>query len=123
MSRSYSRSRSVSASPVALDDPVPSGSSVDIVAPHRCDRQPHAIETAVRRKLAGQTGVQFLELVVRRVPDGVCLEGVVQMDDDALDIAEVVREISGVEEVINHLLILPTNPRACEADEEAASAI
>ena len=123
MSRSHSHPHSVSGSPVALDDPVPSGSSVEIIAPHRFDRQPHAIETAVRRKLACQDGVHFFDLVVRRVPDGVCLEGVMRSDHDCPDIGDVVREIAGVERVINHLLILPTCSVACEPESDVVTVI
>lgn len=123
MSRSPKRPHVAFRTPVAMDDPVPSGSSVAIVAPDRVDVQPHAIETAVRRKLSCQEGVHFLELVVRRVSDGVCLEGVMQSEVGCPDIAEVVRGIAGVERVINHLLILPPCADANETEEEVASAM
>jgi osmotically-inducible protein OsmY len=94
-----------------------------IVAPDRVKGPPHAIETEVRNRLAGQEGVHFLELVVRRVPDGVCLEGVMQTDDESLNIGDLVREIAGVERVINHLLILPTCPGGLVAERVAAPVV
>lgn len=120
MSRSIPPPLAVSHSPVAWDDPVPPGSSVAIVAPDRVKTPPHAIETQVRNRLAGQEGVHFLELVVRRVPDGVCLEGVMQTENDALDVSQVVREIAGVERVINRLLILPVCRTAIPSAPETA---
>ena len=108
--------------PVALDDLVPSGSSLAVVAPNRVDRQPHAIETAVRNKLTGQKAMRVLKLAVHRVPDGVCLEGVMEGDADCRDVSKMVREIAGVEKVINHLLILPGSHRDCDAEGDAASA-
>ncbi|MGD9856168.1 MAG: hypothetical protein AB7U20_14590 [Planctomycetaceae bacterium] len=110
----------MSRSPLAWDDPVPSGSSLAVVAPDRVTGLPHAIETEVRNRLTDQEGVHFLELVVRRVPDGVCLEGVMQTDHESLDVGGIVREIAGVERVINHLLILPACPVPLLTEEEIA---
>jgi hypothetical protein len=119
MSHAYAASQS----PLAWDDPVPSGSSAAVVAPEAIDDQPHAIEWAVRRELACQEGIHFRDLVVRRLQDGVCLEGVMETDDGGVDLADVVRKIAGVERVINHLLILPGSSLRCEAEEDAVSLV
>ncbi len=107
--------------PVALDDLVPSGSALAVVEPSRVDRQPHAIETAVRNKLTCQKAIRVLKLAVHRVPGGVCLEGVMEADADCQDVTEMVREIAGVDKVINHLLILPGSSCPCDAEDDAAS--
>ncbi|MBX3436829.1 MAG: hypothetical protein KF861_05000 [Planctomycetaceae bacterium] len=122
MARSPLRPHFAARTPCAWDDPVPPGSSVDVIAPHRVDVHPYAVETAVRKKLTAQDGVHFLELVVRRVPDGVCLEGVMQTDNECLDIADLVRQCAGIDRVINHLLILPTTPVSRE-DEDVVAVI
>jgi hypothetical protein len=95
----FSESRSV-----ALDDPVPSDSVVAVIEPHVC-ADPHKIESEVRRALMAQPGLHFKILVVRRVPHGVCLEGVLDADDSAADIEELACQIAGVERVINRLLV------------------
>ena len=117
MPRSIPPTNPYSRRPVALDDPVPSGSSTTIVAPDFVDGPLHAIETAVRKQLCSQEGVCFKELVVRRVQDGVCLEGVMQIDDDYPDVTDLVRQIAGVDKVINHLLILPLTASMSDVEE------
>ena len=123
MSRSLTASQSAARSPIAIDDPVPSGSSLAVVEPCCVERQPHAIETAVRNKLTCQKAMRVLKLAVHRVPGGVCLEGVMETDEDCQDVNEIVREIAGVEKVINHLLILPSSPCACDVQEDVSSVV
>lgn len=100
--------------PMAIDDPVPSGSSLSIERPECIDPHPHAIERSIRKRLANESGIRFMELVVRRMPNGICLDGVIHTDGTCPDVASVVRQVANVEEVVNHLLVLPST------DEERA---
>ena len=90
---------------VALDDPVPADSVVAVVAPDFCRSPPHQVESEVRRTLLAVPELSFASLVVRRVPDGVCLEGVLETGADAPDVCRLARTVLGVERVINHLLV------------------
>ncbi len=79
-------------------------------SPHSSHKMPedastHAIETRVRRELLSSSQLSVSSLVVRRMPNGVCLEGIVKVHDDSVDVDAVVKQISGVEEVRNHLLV------------------
>jgi hypothetical protein len=90
---------------VALDDPVPADSAVAVVEPDFCRTPPHHVESEVRRTLLAEPELNFASLVVRRVPDGVCLEGVLESGADAPDVCSLARQVLGVERVINHLLV------------------
>lgn len=67
--------------------------------------QPHCIESGVRRELLANPGLSVSSLVVRRIPNGVCLEGVMQIHDDQADVDSIARQVIGVQEVQNHLLV------------------
>ena len=67
--------------------------------------QAHSVESAVRRRLLSEPGYQITQLVVRRLGDGVCLEGVVYVDEGAADVSSVVREVRGVRGVLNRMLV------------------
>lgn len=107
--------------PVAIDDPVPAGSSVSIERPECVVEDPHAIELAVRKRLSREDGIRFMELVVRRMPDGICLDGVVHTQGRCPDVAKVVREIVNVERVVNHLLVLPSDEDQFASKEDWTS--
>lgn len=64
----------------------------------------HSLELAVQRQLLSIPDVRFPRLVVRRLPDGVLLEGVVEVADQGPDVDSSLRAIKGVEKVINHLV-------------------
>lgn len=71
---------------------------------------PHDLERAIRRELMQREDLRFSSLVVRRMPNGVVLEGVMERDDDAPDVADVVRAADvaraiGVDRVVNRLVI------------------
>lgn len=66
----------------------------------------HEIEHLVWRELQSVPGAHFSSLTVRRVPDGVCLQGVMETDEDvAVDICDVVRRAAPVGTVVNQLVI------------------
>ncbi|REJ92275.1 MAG: BON domain-containing protein [Planctomycetota bacterium] len=92
---------------VALDDPVPADSGIAMVEPQYCRNPPHHIEQQVRRALLAEEDLHFSRLVVRRVADGVCLEGTLYLDPgrDSVDVDRLARQVAGVDLVINHLLV------------------
>ncbi len=68
-------------------------------------RSAHQLEADVRRALNEAEGLDIHSLVVRRLPNGICLEGVIRVESDDFDVCSAVREIEGVGEVVNHLLV------------------
>lgn len=68
-------------------------------------RHPHRFEQDVRFRLMAEPTLNFTSLTVRRIPSGVCLEGVLETDDDLPDISSLVRRITGVEKVLNYLVV------------------
>jgi hypothetical protein len=74
-------------------------------APRHVDA-PHGLEQAVHRCLLSHPGLQIASLVIRRIPNGVCLEGVLESDSDE-DVCNLARRVSGVDEVLNLLVVRP----------------
>ena len=72
---------------------------------------PHQLEQAVRRELMSQPTLKFSSLVVRRMPNGVCLEGVVEAAGTAGDIGRIVNAVAGVDRVINRLVVRNPAPK------------
>lgn len=66
---------------------------------------PHRLEQDVRNRLMSDPNLNFTSLVVRRVGDGLCLEGVLETNGDPVDVARLVRRVCGVPKVLNHLVI------------------
>ena len=82
-------------------------------------RSSHQLETDVRRVLSESDGLYVHSLVVRRMPNGICLEGVIRVASDDFDVCRAVRQIDGVGEVVNHLLVCWNCPEpATEIHEE-----
>jgi osmotically-inducible protein OsmY len=72
-----------------------------------CDdwTRPHRTAFAVQNSLLQEPGLDFSSLVVREMPNGVCLEGVVSVDAGSPDIDSLVRLVSGVDRVLNRLVV------------------
>lgn len=72
----------------------------------------HEVEQTIWRELHSAPGLHFSSLTVRRVPQGVCLQGVVEVDGDATcpDICKLVKRVAQVDNVVN-LLLLCEAPR------------
>ncbi len=85
-----------SASAGALEDRSPDDSVL---------RHPHRFEQDVRFRLMAEPTLNFTSLTVRRIANGVCLEGVLETDDDSPDISRLVHRITGVEKVLNCLVV------------------
>ena len=67
--------------------------------------EPHALERAIQQELLNQSDVRFSSLVVRRFRDGVCLQGVIEVENDVPDVERLTRELSGLDRVMNHLVV------------------
>ena len=65
----------------------------------------HFLETRVRHDLMAHPEMEFSSLVVHRIPDGLCLEGVVSTTADRHGVCQMVKEVAGVNSVINHLVM------------------
>lgn len=65
---------------------------------------PHGFEQQVRFELESEH--RFSSLVVRRIPGGVCLQGVIDVDDSLPDVDSLARRIAGVERVLNQLVMV-----------------
>lgn len=65
---------------------------------------PHRLEQDVRNRLMAEPSLNFTSLVVRRVHDGLCLEGVLEADDSD-DVSLLVRRVCGATPVLNHLVV------------------
>jgi osmotically-inducible protein OsmY len=66
---------------------------------------PHRVELDVRRQLLANPRLNFSSLVVRRMRDGVCLEGVVETDERLDDVGRIVGAVAGVNTVLNRLVL------------------
>lgn len=68
---------------------------------------PHVTELQVQRQLLAHEEWSFQSLVVHRMRDGICLQGVVQGDEgtDTAEICDLARKVAGVSNVINHLVL------------------
>ncbi len=91
--------------------------SEPIRPPAEVECQPHHIEHEVQRQLLSRPELQFSSLVIRRMPNGVCLEGVLEVENEAPDICELVRRVCGVNEVLNHLVVRRAVSEQCSALE------
>jgi osmotically-inducible protein OsmY len=84
------------------------GSSPPRFASEAIAVSPHQVEQEVRRALLSQPNLHFSSLVVRRIADGVCLQGILhQMDAGSPDVCSIAQKVTGVNCVLNHLLIAP----------------
>jgi osmotically-inducible protein OsmY len=69
---------------------------------------PHQVERSVRHRLLNFPGVSFSSLVVRRFSNGLCLQGTIEIEDadsDQSDVCQLAREVAGVEQIINQLVV------------------
>jgi osmotically-inducible protein OsmY len=68
-------------------------------------QSPHQVELDVQRELLAQPSLRFSSLVVRRISNGVCLQGVLETDADSADVCSIAQRVSGVQQVLNHLVV------------------
>lgn len=74
--------------------------------PHSPESHHQHLAIEVRRRLLQSGGASFSRLVVRQIPGGICLEGIVECDD-SYDVKHVLRDLIGEESVTNRLLVCP----------------
>ena len=72
---------------------------------NRSPDPPHALETLVHRELLADTRMDFSSLVIRRIPNGVCLQGVVEIDAPEIDVSGSALRVRGVANVQNRLVV------------------
>lgn len=89
-----------SLSRVDLTHPRSSRSAIALLA-----RQPHQMEQDVRRRLLSEPELCFSSLVIRRLRDGVCLEGVLESNPAGTDVSDIARTVAGVDRVVNCLVV------------------
>lgn len=83
-------------------------------APAEClfdSEGPHRLEQSVQRVLLGHPRLRFSSLVVRRIRDGICLEGVLEADKNLPDVTSLAQRVAGVDKVLNHLVIRRRPPK------------
>lgn len=71
---------------------------------------PHQLECLIQRGLQAHPGLKFSRLTVHKCPQGVCLEGLLETNEDNLDLCELVNEIAGVD-AINHVVMPRVVPK------------
>jgi|GEM_PF-6515424 len=71
---------------------------------------PHDLECLIQRGLQAYPGLRFSRLTVHKCPQGVCLEGLLESNEDSLDLCDLVNEIAGVP-AINHVVMRPNLPK------------
>jgi hypothetical protein len=64
----------------------------------------HPLEYEVIRKLRSHPSVKISSLVVRRIPEGVCLQGVLETNPEGEDFLQLLHEIEDVTNVVNQLV-------------------
>lgn len=69
----------------------------------------HPVEYEVMRKLQSHPQLKISSLVIRRIPTGICLQGVIEADPEYIDLQKLLTEIEGVDQVINQLV--PCHPQ------------
>jgi osmotically-inducible protein OsmY len=87
-----------------MDASSPGTSAFDAPSSHHGE-SPHQIEQDVRRSLLATPSLRFSALVIRRIDNGVCLEGFVESGCEVEDAARLANEVAGVNDVLNRLVV------------------
>lgn len=66
---------------------------------------PHLVESEVSQTLRGTPGVHVESLSVHRIDDGVCLHGVIEIDDPSTDVEDVIRRALSIDHVVNRMVV------------------
>lgn len=74
---------------------------------------PHAVELDVRRELLAHEEWNFHSLVVHRMKDGICLQGVIESDspETKSDVCDLVRRLTGLTSVLDQLVVQKQSPQ------------
>lgn len=60
---------------------------------------PHELECRIQRALQSHPDLKFARLIVHQCPQGICLEGLLESNDQQIDLCELVNEIAGVKTI------------------------
>jgi hypothetical protein len=71
---------------------------------------PHELECRIQRGLQSYPGLHFSRLTVHQCSEGVCLEGLLETNEEGIDLSDLVSQIAGVK-VINHVVNHPAKPK------------
>lgn len=89
---------------ISTETPIPSVSTtVPLAGPSAA---PHQLECMIQRGLQSYPGLRFARLTVHQCAQGVCLEGLLETNDEGLDLCDLVNQIAGVnaiDHVVHHL--------------------
>ena len=76
---------------------------------------PQTIESELAQRLRNDLEIEISSLVVQRLPNGVCLQGVVELDDPTEEpdsqnqkIDDLARQVAGVDRIVNQLVFRTT---------------
>lgn len=86
------------------DDPVPSNSAI-VSLDTSSSSAGHDLEREVQRRLMDEPGLNFTSLVIRRLNDGVCIQGVLETDADSPDLCSLAKQVAGVDRVIDQVVV------------------
>jgi hypothetical protein len=64
-----------------------------------------SVEASIRTQLLAEDGLNFSSLVVRSVADGICLEGVLEIDAEGIDVTAAALRIAWPAGVRNNLIV------------------
>lgn len=90
----------------AVHDPVPATSSTGVCGDRNA--QPHRLETQIQRWLLMHSQLKFVSLVVRGIPGGICIEGVLEGHDSLSELERILKQLPGVDRVINNVRCCPS---------------
>lgn len=68
-------------------------------------RSCHDVESEVRRKILAMDGLTVRSLVVRRIPDGVCIQGVVCSAGSQTSLRKVIAALPGIRQILDRTTI------------------
>ena len=71
---------------------------------------PHDLECLIQRGLQAYPGLRFARLTVHQCPQGVCLEGLLETNEEGIDLCELVNQIAGVK-ALNRVVNQPAKPK------------
>ena len=66
----------------------------------------HELECRIQRDLQAHPSLRFSRLTVHQGPNGICLEGMLESNEEGIDLCELVRQMTPVN-VINHVVNQP----------------
>lgn len=73
-------------------------------------QQRHELECRIQRHLQTRSGLKFARLTVHQCAQGVCLEGLLENNEEGIDLCDLVKEITDVT-TINHVVMRLASPK------------